>query len=166
MPKPTSLVVRTLMLTFVASALPSGLFAQSGDVITGKAAFADYTQQRPGVRRKITVADLPEPMPDESVDNGPSVVPRPEGAWPIAPKGFKVEMYAQGFHEPRLIRTAPNGDIFLADSHGDKIMVLRGVGPDGKAQTVSTFAEGLEPAIRHRVLPQWRKPKVGLRRQH
>ena len=52
-------------------------------------------------------------------------------------------MYAQGFREPRLMRTAPNGDIFLADSHGDKLWVLRGVGPDGKAQTVSTFADGL-----------------------
>ena len=30
----------------------------------------------------------------------------------------------------------------MSDSHGDKIFVLRGVGPDGKAQTVSTFATG------------------------
>ncbi len=140
MHKLTTSVVRTLALTVAASALPISLFAQSGATITGQAAFTDYTQEHPGVRRKLTVADLPEPKPDESVDNGPSLVPRPEGAWPLAPKGFKVEMYAQGFKEPRLIRTAPNGDIFLADSHGDKIWVLRGVGPDGKAQTVSTFA--------------------------
>src|SRR5260370_37856378 len=45
------------------------------------------------------------------------------------------------------MRPAPNGDIFLADSHGDKIMVLRGVGPDGKAQTVSTFASGLASGL-------------------
>ena len=145
--KPTTSVVRALMLTLVASALPSGLFAQSGPVITGKAAFADYTQQHPGARRKITLADLPEPQPDESVDNGPSLVPRPEGAWPIAPNGFKVEMYAQGFTEPRLMRTAPNGDIFLADSHGDKIMVLRGVGSDGKAEKISTFASGQKSGL-------------------
>jgi hypothetical protein len=42
--------------------------------ITGHAAFADYTQQKPGVRRKITVADLPEPKPGESVDNGPTMI--------------------------------------------------------------------------------------------
>ena len=59
--------------------LPLGLHAQQ--TITGQAAFADYTQQKPGVRRKITVADLPEPNPSESVDNGPTLVPRPEGAW-------------------------------------------------------------------------------------
>jgi hypothetical protein len=73
----TTTVVRTLALTVAASALPISLFAQSGDVITGKAAFTDYSQEHPGVRRKITLADLPEPKPDESVDNGPSVVPRP-----------------------------------------------------------------------------------------
>src|SRR6202051_978885 len=108
--KPTTTVVRALMLTWAASALPSGLFAQSGPVITGKAAFTDYSQEHPGVRRKITLADLPEPKPDESVDNGPTMVPRPEGALPVAPKGFRVELYAEGFTEPRLIRTAPNGD--------------------------------------------------------
>jgi hypothetical protein len=43
----------------VAAFLPSGLHAQQ--TITGQAAFADYTQQKPGVRRKITLADLPEP---------------------------------------------------------------------------------------------------------
>ena len=47
--------------------LPLGLHAQQ--TITGQAAFAGYDQQKPGVRRKITVADLPEPDPAESVDN-------------------------------------------------------------------------------------------------
>ncbi|MGH9597175.1 MAG: PQQ-dependent sugar dehydrogenase [Edaphobacter sp.] len=137
-------VVRTLALTFAASILPISLFAQAGGVITGKAAFTDYTQEHPGVRRKITLADLPEPMPSESVDNGPSLVPRPDGAWPVAPKGFKVEMYAQGFKEPRLIRTAPNGDIFLADSAAGEVKVLRGVNSDGKATGTETFASGLD----------------------
>ena len=73
---------------------PSALHAQQ--TITGQAAFADYTQQKPGVRRKITVADLPEPNPSESVDNGPTLVPRPAAAWPIAPAGFTVQLYAGG----------------------------------------------------------------------
>src|SRR3954447_5943202 len=111
--KSTTFVAPALMLTLAASTLPSGIYGQSGPVVTGQAAFADYSQQHPGTRRKITVADLPQPKPDESVDNGPSVVPRPEGAGRIAPKGFRVEMYARGFREPRLMRTAPNGDIFL-----------------------------------------------------
>ncbi|MGI4829696.1 MAG: hypothetical protein ACRYFU_16100, partial [Janthinobacterium lividum] len=133
---------------------------------SGQGAFADWNQQKPGARHRVTVADLPEPNPAESVENGPALVPRPDGALPLAPPGFKVELYAGGdykpaprdpntgkpapvpeantqFREPRLLRTAPNGDIFLSDSHGDKIYVMRGVGSDGKAQQISTFATGL-----------------------
>ena len=62
---------------------------------------------------------------------------------PIAPKGFKVELYATGLDNPRLIRTAPNGDLFLAESETGKIKVFRGVSPEGKAAQVSVFADGL-----------------------
>jgi glucose/arabinose dehydrogenase len=68
-------------------------------------------------------------------------------------------MYAQGFREPRLMRTAPNGDIFLADSHGDKIMVLRGVGADGKAEKISTFASGLNLPFGIAFYPSGPNPK-------
>jgi glucose/arabinose dehydrogenase len=112
-------------------------------VLTGQAAFTDAFHESPGIRRHLTVADLPAPAPNESVDNGPTLVPRPAGAWPIAPKGFKVELYATGLDNPRLIRTAPNGDLFLAESETGKIKVFRGVAPDGKAQQVSVFSTGL-----------------------
>ncbi|WP_255551287.1 PQQ-dependent sugar dehydrogenase [Granulicella sp. dw_53] len=112
--------------------------------ITGQAAFTDYTQEHPGVRRKITAADLPEPNQGEAVFNGPTVVARPEGALPIAPPGFKVELYAQGFRVPRLLRTAPNGDIFMSDTGAGEVKVFRGVGADGKVVTSETFASGLK----------------------
>jgi hypothetical protein len=54
------------------------------------------------------------------------VIAEREGTWPAAPAGFKVQRYAQGFEQPRLIRTGPNGDLFLADSAAGKIRVLRG----------------------------------------
>jgi len=113
-------------------------------VLTGQAAFTDAAHEAPGVRRHLTVADLPAPAPDQSVDNGPDVVARPANAWPIAPKGFKVELYATDLDNPRLIRFAPNGDLFLAESASGKIKVFRGVGPDGKPKQVSVFATGLE----------------------
>ena len=117
--------------------------AKSGTTLTGKAAFTDYLHESPGTRRKVTVADLPAPDPSESVDNGANLVPRPQGAWPQAPKGFKVELYFTGLENPRLIRTAPNGDIFLAESQTGKIKIFRGVKPDGTPQQVSEFATGL-----------------------
>jgi glucose/arabinose dehydrogenase len=117
--------------------------ASQQPVLTGQAAFTDAAHEFPGIRRHLTVADLPAPAPEESVDNGPTLVPRPENAWPIAPNGFKVELYATGLDNPRLIRTAPNGDLFLAESETGKIKVFRGVGPDGKAKQVSVFSTGL-----------------------
>jgi glucose/arabinose dehydrogenase len=112
-------------------------------VLTGQAAFTDAAHESPGTLRHLTAADLPAPAPDQSVDNGPSVVPRPANAWPQAPKGFKVDLYATGLDNPREMRTAPNGDIFLAESETGKIKIFRGVGPDGKPQQTSVFAEGL-----------------------
>jgi glucose/arabinose dehydrogenase len=111
--------------------------------LTGPSAFTDAAHESPGIRRHLTVADLPAPAPNESVDNGPTLVPRPDNAWPIAPHGFKVSLYAAGLDNPRLLRTAPNGDLFLAESETGKIKVFRGVGPDGKAAQVSVFASGL-----------------------
>ena len=36
---------------------------------------------------------------------------------PRAPKGFQVSEFATGLHNPRKIVTAPNGDIFVAESY-------------------------------------------------
>lgn len=71
------------------------------------------------------------------------MVPRPAGAWPSAPPGFRVELYADGLSNPRLIRTAPNGDLFVAESAPGRIGVLRGVGRDGRAIQRERFAGGL-----------------------
>ncbi|HVZ18062.1 MAG TPA: hypothetical protein VG897_13150 [Terriglobales bacterium] len=118
-------------------------FSQSSKVLTGQAAFTGYQSQRPGTQRKITVADLPKPYATQSVDNGPDVVPRPANAWPQTLPGFKVQLYAADFKNPRLIRAAPNGDIFLAESSAGEIKILRGVDANGKAKQVEVFATGL-----------------------
>src|SRR5450631_2243224 len=102
----------------------------SKSTLTGQAAFTDALHQSPGTRRHLTAADLPAPKPAESIDNGAHMVARPDGVWPKAPAGFKVELYATGLDNPRLIRTAPNGDIFLANSQGNSITIFRGIGAD------------------------------------
>jgi glucose/arabinose dehydrogenase len=143
--------------------LPASLHAQ-GPLLTGQSAYTDWAQQHPGVRHKITLKDLPAPAPDEAVNNTAHIIPRPKDAWPIAPAGFKVTLYAGGdampmqradnketmqlsggtFTEPRLIRTAPNGDLFLSDSGAGTVLVLRGTGADGKAAIITKFATGLD----------------------
>jgi glucose/arabinose dehydrogenase len=106
--------------------------------------FFDYRQERPGASHKITEADLPPPREAESIDNGPKMVPRPADAWPSAPPGFKVELYTDGLTNPRLIRTAPNGDLFVAESWAGEIRVLRGLAQGGRAARRERFAIGLK----------------------
>lgn len=108
-----------------------------------KAPFTDYRYEKPGAVRKITLKDLPPPLATSSAGNGPQVVPRPENAWPQVPAGFKVEQYTTGLDEPRVIRTAPNGDFFVAESHPGDIAVFRGITADGKPEQKETFATGL-----------------------
>ncbi len=108
-----------------------------------KPPFTDFRYEQPGKVRKITVQDLPAPYATPSADNGPDVVARPANVWPQAPAGFKVELYATGLNNPRLIRTAPNGDIFVAESEAGDIRVFRGITKDGRPEEMSVFASGL-----------------------
>jgi glucose/arabinose dehydrogenase len=112
-------------------------------LLAGAAAFGDWTADAPGLRRRITAADLPAPYATRSSSNGARVVHRPADALPKVPPGFKVELYASGLDGPRLLRRAPNGDMFLAETGGGSIRVLRDAGP-GRPAGVSTYAGGLD----------------------
>ncbi len=115
--------------------------AEDGPLLTGQQAFGDWTMDKPGVRRKITVNDLPPPGSNLLAIKPPRVVRQPEGAEPQVPPGFKVELYATGFREPRYLLTAPNGDIFVTDSDAEQIRVLRDSKGAGRPEINQVFAE-------------------------
>jgi glucose/arabinose dehydrogenase len=114
---------------------------QSAAAAAGDSVFGDYRSETPGTVHRITVGDLPAPYATRSAANGPRIVPRPDGAWPVAPPGFKVELVASGLAGPRVIRAAPNGDLFVAESAGGRISVLRGIGANGKPERIEVFAD-------------------------
>jgi glucose/arabinose dehydrogenase len=103
----------------------------------------DYTTDAPGVVRHITVDDLPAPYASPSVDNGPSLAPMPAGFLPQVPKGFSVNVFAKGLSGPRMMRVAPNGDVFVVESGEGRVRVLRDANGDGVADSNSVFASGL-----------------------
>jgi glucose/arabinose dehydrogenase len=109
-------------------------------VLEGRAAFGDWRADRPGLRRLIRPHDLPPPQPAESAANMVRVARRTDQK-PAVPSGFAVELFASGLAGPRIIRTAPNGDIFVAESRAGRISVLRSDG--GAAAKKSVFASGL-----------------------
>jgi glucose/arabinose dehydrogenase len=138
-----ALLAAAVVLTVSLVAPASSTLAAAAKVLEGKAAFTDYRQERPGVIRKITAADLPAPYETKSAVNGPRLVPRPANATLETLPGFKVALYAEGLINPRLIRTAPNGDLFVAESAAGRVSVYRGLGPDGRAQKAEVFAGSL-----------------------
>ena len=69
---------------------------------------------------------LPAPFATKSAGNPPEESKPPKGFLPTVPAGFKIDIFATDFNEPRWLTVGPNGkDIFLADTHGGKIYVLR-----------------------------------------
>ncbi|RYX86486.1 sorbosone dehydrogenase family protein [bacterium] len=132
--------------------------AVPGQTLKGEAARGDWTTDAPGVRRLLTPAELDAPYATKSVDNGPHMVPRPEGALPKVPTGFTVEAYATGLNNPRAIVTAPNGDIFVAESGPNRVRVIRGV-QGGKPSTDNFFTEGLRQPFGIAFYPPGKNPK-------
>ncbi len=137
----TSIAV-TAALTLVFAASAPRAADENGAVRTGAAAYTDWQSEAPGVTRLIRPNDLPAPYTTSSARNASHLVPRPADAQLKLPPGFSVTAYASGFKTPRQMKRAPNGDIFMAESDGKRILVLR-PGADGKPQ-VSVFASGLE----------------------
>jgi glucose/arabinose dehydrogenase len=106
--------------------------------------FTDFRYEVPGTFHKITVSDLPQPYATKSAHKFPLPVARPENVWPSAPAGFKVELYGDGLDNPRTLRTAPNGDIFLAEPDPGRIRVFRGLTAGGKPEQSAIFVGGLK----------------------
>jgi glucose/arabinose dehydrogenase/cytochrome c2 len=104
----------------------------------------DWQRQAPGAQHHFKVADLPKPFATRSAGNGPQVVAAPTNAMPAVPPGFTVKLFAKGLRNPRLVRTAPNGDIFIAETQRGRIRVMRTADGAEAPTENQIFAEGLD----------------------
>ena len=120
-------------------ALPAG-----AATLSGQAAYGDWRSDAPGVVRHITPADMPDRGASPIGVALPSVVARPADARIKTLPGFSVTAFATDLEGPRLLRLAPNGDMFVSEGDAGKLLVLRAPDGAGKAAQVETFAEGLD----------------------
>lgn len=91
---------------------------------------------------------LPKPYATKSVTNHPSVVGWIEGKMPVAPDGFTVTKFADGFKSPRWVYQAPNGDLFVCESStkagsANRISILQDKDGDGTYDTREIFLSNL-----------------------
>ncbi|MBN9241722.1 MAG: sorbosone dehydrogenase family protein [Mesorhizobium sp.] len=120
----------------------SAAAAEEAPVLKGAQAFGGWQADRPGVWRLIRPDDMPKPNTAGSASNGADEAAAPKGVKPHVPQGFSVERIASGISNPRVVRVAPNGDLFVADSRAGQVRVYR-LGKDGKVVEKGIFAKGL-----------------------
>src|ERR1700757_3428757 len=68
---------------------------------------------------------LPPPFATPSSTNRPRVIPQPSGAQLHVPDGFSVELFAEGFEQPRYMTLGPSNEILLSDSKGGAVYILK-----------------------------------------
>jgi glucose/arabinose dehydrogenase/cytochrome c2 len=119
---------------------------------------AEWKKDAPGVVHRVDLDKLPAPYATPSATNFPQVVPKPAGAELKVPAGFKVDVYLTGLTAPRNMLVAPNGDVFLAETNGGRIKVLR-PSADGKTATPTVFAQGLQQPYGMAFHPSADKPQ-------
>ncbi|WP_188394110.1 sorbosone dehydrogenase family protein [Mesorhizobium sp. SARCC-RB16n] len=137
--------MRLAGLTMSALFLTTAALAQQADqpVLKGPAAFGDWRADKPGVRRLIKPEDLPRPYVTKSASNSAGLTDRPQDAKPQLPPGFSAELVASGIDNPRVVRVAPNGDLFVADSEANQVRVYRLNEGSAKPAKKGIFAGGL-----------------------
>ncbi len=112
-------------------------------VLTGQHAYGDWHDDAPSRRRWLTPQDLPRPFANASASNTPSVVEPSRNLVPKVPAGYSVDRFAT-LDSPRLVRVAPNGDIFVAETSPGKIRVLRAIDGATRPDRDEVFASGLD----------------------
>ncbi len=92
----------------------------------------------------IDPAKLLPPFHTESARRNSRQIDQPENAKLSVPKGFKINVFAEGdMRYPRWMALAPNGDVFVADSRANSVLVLRDTNKDGRADQRFVFSAKL-----------------------
>src|SRR5712671_250301 len=149
--------VATTFTLFVSGVAFAQMKDDASQVLKGSAAFGDWREDKPGLRRLITPTDLP--APSAPTYRSADIVPMPAGVKPAVPPGFSVEMVTSGLLSPRVIRVAPNGDLFVADSMSNTVRIYRI--PEGSAtpRRDEVFASGLRQPFGIAFYPPGRNPE-------
>src|ERR1017187_9558741 len=81
-----------------------GIVLSSTLLVAASAVF--YAQQK----------TLAPPFDTPTVNNGPHVIKKPDGAKLSLPPGFQVEIYQEGFKVPRFMLLGPSNEVLLSDA--------------------------------------------------
>jgi len=62
--------------------------------------------------------------------------------------GFSIHVFAEDLTEPRVIKSTPNGDVYVAEREEGRVRLLRDSNGDGRADVSRVVTEGLREDLR------------------
>ena len=130
----------------LAAGTAGAALAQEQPLRSGTAAFGAWGDDAPGVRRLIRPTDSPPPGAGSGAF-GAKLDKQGTPTPPKAPSGFTVELFAKGLNGPRSMRLAPNGDVFLAETRAQRVLVFKAADVAKGIAVPEVFAEGIPQAF-------------------
>jgi glucose/arabinose dehydrogenase len=134
--------MRSQSIATVATGFVASMLIQSiawGQASNGQS----YEQDAPGRAHRVDITALPAPYATESARNFPQVSARPDDATLELPPGFEIDVFTRDVEGPRVMRVAPNGDIFVSESRAGRVKVLRPTADGAGVASTAVFAEDL-----------------------
>ena len=102
-----------------------------------------WQDDAPGRTHRIDVAGLPAPFATPSARDFPAIQPKPGEASLKLPPGFKIDVFTRDVDGPRVMRVAPNGDIFVVETGQGRIKVLKPSADGASVASSTVYASGL-----------------------
>jgi len=137
-----------MALSVVAAFALSHAYAQS-----------KWQDDAPGRVHRIDVTKLPAPFATESARQFPRITPKPDAASLHLPPGFKIDVFTRDIEGPRVMRIAPNGDIFVAEEKPGRVKVLRPSADGASVASSETFVSGLTQPFGIQFYPAGAQPQ-------
>jgi glucose/arabinose dehydrogenase len=153
-------------------------FLLTGLMISCNSKKADFSKSDTLTTSAGQQISLAVPYETKSVRNYCKLIAWPKDKTPVAPTGFKVNLYADSLDNPRNIYVGTNGDVFVSEAtteikgikkvgadiigaggsenlgkSANKIILLRG--GDGDTESRSTFLSGLNQPFSMLILGNW-----------
>jgi glucose/arabinose dehydrogenase len=90
---------------------------------------------------RVALDELPPPYANESVRRPPRLVEPPSDATLRVPRGFAVQLFAEGIASARWLALTPDGRVLVAQSRENRIAILDDADHDGVAERIGVFAD-------------------------
>ncbi|VEP17328.1 L-sorbosone dehydrogenase [Hyella patelloides LEGE 07179] len=114
--------------------------AQQGSITTDNKPSFIQTEVLEVAPKSLEIKDLPQPYETESASRPPKTIAIPKNPTLQVPQGFKVNVFATNVNRPQWMALTPEGDVVVAESYYNRLLLLQDQDENGVAETSRVFA--------------------------